>query len=277
MSFFLAPLGVALVLTFATTAAADADATATIATEAPSAASALVEPTADLAATLAAARAAEAAFEVARALELYRAADVLQPDDPVILQKIAQQLSDLSLDAATPEQKKAQAEQALAFARRAVALAPDQAINVLSLAICYGKLAVFSDTRTKIAYSRRVREEAERALALDPDYDWAHHTLGRWHYEVATLGLATRVVVRVVYGGLPDASVATAITSLERAVALAPQRVPHHLELGFAYLAARREAEARASFARGLALPSVELYDEPAKARAREALRQLDE
>lgn len=220
---------------------------------------------------LARARAAEARFEVAEALEFYRQADALQPDNPVTLQKIAQQLSDLSLAAGTDAERKAQAEQALAYAERAAKLAPDNPVNVLSLAICYGKMGVYSDTRAKIEYSRKVREAALRAIALDPNYDWAHHVLGRWHYEVASLGATTRFFVRLIYGGLPEASKEEAVRQLEKAVALAPQRVPHHLELAFAYLALGREAEARASFERGLALPSVELYDESAKARARVA------
>lgn len=221
------------------------------------------------------AAAAERAFAVKEALGFYLEADRLRPDDPVILQKIAQQLSDLSLQVATEEEKKAQAEQALAYAKRAVALAPDNAVNVLSLAVCYGKMAVFSDTRGKIEYSRLVRQEAERAVALDPNYDWAHHVLGRWHYEVAGLGATTRLFVRVIYGGLPEASTTEATSRLERAVELAPTRVPHHLELGFALLAAGREADARASLERGLALPSTELYDEAAKKRARAELEKL--
>lgn len=218
---------------------------------------------------------AEKRFDTRVALELYLEADKLRPDDAAILQKIAQQLSDLSLHVATNEEKKAQAEQALAYAQRAAELAPDDAVNVLSLAVCYGKLAVFSDTRTKIRYSRLVKQEAERAVALDPASDWAHHVLGRWHYEVAALSLGTRFFVRLIYGGLPRASNAEAIRHLERAVEIAPARVPHHLELGFALLAAGRTDDARASFERGLALPSTELYDEPAKLRARAALEKL--
>ena len=99
--------------------------------------------------------------------------------------------------------------------------------------------------------------------------------LGRWHYEVASLGAATRFFVRIIYGGLPDASVDQAIVHLERAVALAPQTGPHHLELGFAYAAAGRTADARAAFNRGLALPSVGKHDEAAKIRAREGLNAL--
>ena len=221
------------------------------------------------------ARAAEAGFDVRGALELYLAAEKLRPDDPVILQKIAQQLSDLSLTVESDAEKRAQAEKALAYAKRAVALAPDNAVNVLSLAICYGKMGVFSDTRTKIGYSRLVREKALKAVALDPNYDWAHHVLGRWNYEVAGLGAATRFFVRVIYGGLPEASKEEAVRRLEKAVRLAPQRVPHHLELGFAYKALGRAADARASFERGLALPSTELYDESAKERSRAALARI--
>ena len=230
---------------------------------------------AGVAEVLARARAAEARFEVAAALELYREADRLQPDNAVTLQKIAQQLSDLGLVVTSDAERKAQAEQALVYAERAVKLAPDNAVNVLSLAICYGKMGVYSDTRGKIEYSRKVREAALQAIAIDPNYDWAHHVLGRWHYEVASLGSTKRFFVRLIYGGLPEASKEEAVRQLEKAVALAPQRVPHHLELAFAYLALGREGEARASFARGLALPSVELYDESAKMRAREALAGL--
>jgi hypothetical protein len=221
------------------------------------------------------AAAAEVRLDVPEALRLYRELEPLAPDDAFVLQKIAQQLSDLSLSVATNEEKKAQAEQALAYAQRAVALQPNNAVNILSLAICYGKMAVFSDTRTKIEYSRKVREYAEEALRLDPNYDWAHHVLGRWHHEVADLGFGKRLVVRMVYGGLPPADKSAALTALRRAVELASWRVPHHVELGFAELASGNRAAARAAFEAALALPSSELYDESAKARAATALAAL--
>lgn len=224
---------------------------------------------------LARAAEAEARLDSERALELYLEADRLRPDDARTLQKIAQQVSDLSLQMGDETRIREQARLALDYAKRAVELAPNDALNVLSLAVCYGKLAVYSDTRTKIRYSRLVKQEAERAVALDPRNDWAHHVLGRWHREVAELGLATRFFVRLIYGGLPGASREEAIRHLETALELAPRRVPHHAELGFAYLAAGREEEARRCLERSLALPSTERYDEPAKDRARRALGKL--
>jgi tetratricopeptide (TPR) repeat protein len=218
---------------------------------------------------------AEARLETRRALELFQSAAQQRPDDPYLLQKIARQYSDLVVDLPTAAEKKASVERALDYSRRAVALAPRQAENVLSLAICFGKLGLYSGTRDKVRYSRLMREEADRALALDPNYAWAHHILGRWHYEVADLGVTARLFVRLFYGGLPDASVAEAVRHLQRAVELEPTQLKHHLELGFAYLAAREPAKARAAFDAGLALPSREKHDESAKARAREALAQL--
>ncbi len=219
--------------------------------------------------------AAEARLETRRALELFLAAATARPEDPYLLQKIARQYSDLVVDLATDEEKKASVEQALAYSRRAVALAPDNAENVLSVAVCLGKLGLYSGAREKVRYSRLLREEAERALSLDPKYAWAHHVLGRWHYEVAELGGATRLVVKIIYGGLPKATVAEAVRHLQRAVELEPGQLKHHLELGFAYVAAREPARARAAFETGLALPSREKHDEPAKTRARAALAQL--
>jgi len=219
--------------------------------------------------------AAEARLDSRTALQLYEQADAARPDDAFILQKIARQYSDLVVEQPDAEGKKRYAQSALDYAQRAVALKPDDAVNVLSLAVCHGKLAVYSDTKTKIRYSRLVKEEAERALALDPHYAWAHHLLGRWHYEVADLGATSKFFVRLLYGGLPPASFDEGIRHLRRATELEPDELNHWLELGFAHAAAGQLEAARKEWTRGLAMPSRSKHDEPAKQRARAALAAL--
>lgn len=219
--------------------------------------------------------AAEARLDSRRALELLLEAERARPDDAVILRRIARQYSDLTVELPDPEKRKESVERALDYSQRALALDPTNPEGVLSLAVCYGKLALFSSTREKVELSRLVRIKAERALALDSGYSWAHHLLGRWHYEVSELGSVARFVVRLIYGGLPDASTAEAVRHLERAVQLAPDQLQHRLELGFAYLANGEGEKARAAFEAGLAMPSREKHDEPAKQRAREALAKL--
>jgi tetratricopeptide (TPR) repeat protein len=224
-----------------------------------------------------AALSAEARLDCVTALRLFHEADAVQPNDAFILQKIARQYSDLVDDQPGVEDKKQFAETGLEYARRAAALKPADPVNVLSVAICRGKLALYSDTRTQVEYSRLVREDTERALALDPDYAWAHHVLGRWHCEVASLGATSKIFVRLFYGGLPAASLDEGIRHLRRATELEPGELNHWLELGFAYAAAGRPAEARRQWAHGLAMPSRSKPDEPAKRRARAALARLDQ
>lgn len=218
---------------------------------------------------------ADRAFDAPRALERYLAAEKAGPPEAALLQKIARQYSDLASEQPTREAQHSYAQRALEYSQRAVELDPRNAVYVLSVAISYGKLALASDTRDKVRYSRLVRDEAERALALDPRYAWAHHVLARWHLEVAKLGGASRAVVRLFYGGLPAASVAEAIRHLERAAEMEPSELQHHLELGFAYEAGGDPNKARAAFEKGLAIPSHARIDEPAKKRAREALARL--
>jgi tetratricopeptide (TPR) repeat protein len=219
---------------------------------------------------------AEARLDSAGALRLLEEADAVEPGNAAILQGIARQYSDLVVDQPDVEQKKRYAQTALDFAQRAVALKPDDAVNVLSLAVCHGKLAVYSETSLKVRYCRLVKAEAERALILDPDYAWAHDVLGRWHYEVAALGSASKFFVTLLYGGLPPASLSESIHHLERATELEPRELNHWLELGFAEAAAGDQAAARAAWARGLAMPARGKHAEPAKERARDALARLD-
>ncbi|HTO04694.1 MAG TPA: hypothetical protein VL069_13375 [Opitutus sp.] len=220
--------------------------------------------------------AAEARFETQTALEAFLRADTAQPNDPFILQKISRQYSDLADNAPATSQKKRLCTEALAYAQRATDLQPDNAVNVLSLAICHGKLGLYSGVRSRIEHSRRVRDYAERALQLNPDYDYAHHVLGRWHYEVASLGAGTRFLVKLIYGGLPPATTADAVRHLRRAVELSPDLPAHQLELGFALLADGQRQAARETFERALALPKKEIHEAEARARARAALEKLD-
>lgn len=221
---------------------------------------------------LAEAAAAEAALQPARAVELYLAAERLRPDDARLLQKIARQYSDLMEEKSDSTERRDLARRALTYAERARTLAPQDAVVALSVAICHAKLGLESPAREKVALSRVVRDEAERALALDPSYAWAHHVLGRWHHEISALGRVARWWVKTFYGGLPEASPEAGLRHLRRAVELEPGESAHHVELGLALADAGRKEEARATLERALAFPVTSHHHAAVLRRAREAL-----
>jgi tetratricopeptide (TPR) repeat protein len=223
------------------------------------------------------ARAEEAHCDPAAALPLYLTVLRSQPDDPAILLKVARQYSDLADRRATMAERRECVRAALGYAERAARLDPRSAVAQLSLAICHGKLAAWSgQAREKIANSRLVQEEAQRALELDPRYAWADDILGQWNCALAALSAPERVFALIFYGGLPAASYDQALAHLRRAVALEPDEPAHRVELGFVYLAVGQRPAAAAEFTRSLALAGHAPSDGEEQARARTALAALN-
>lgn len=219
--------------------------------------------------------AAEAQFDPNQALQFYLRAHSERPRDSQVLLKIAKEYSDSTLAISDPEENRRRIGKALEYSQRAAELDPHSPVALLSEAICYAKLGSYSGTREKIEYSRLVKDYAEQALAADPKYAYAHHVLGQWEYEVASLGRTKRFLIALVYGGIPEASTQEGVRHLEEAVRLEPATASHRLALGFAYLANAEPVKARQMFEQVIAMPCRELYDTDCHRQAVQAIASL--
>lgn len=202
-------------------------------------------------------------------------ADAKFPNNPEVLYRLSKQHSDLIFAAKSKPEAKALAAKCLATARRAVEAGPKHAKARLSLSICYAKNFPHVDNQTKVNYSRALKEETERAIALDPTLDLAHHMLGRWHFESANMNFVTRTLAAAVYGGLPKASFESARAGFHRAVELAPKRILHRLHLAGALLALKKKPEAIEALRTALKLEPLDKDDEEARRDAAAALKKL--
>lgn len=232
-------------------------------------------PAATLEALLAQGDAADARHDNRAALAAYERAETLSKNNPAILRRIAKQKAQLILDTPSAAEKRRLAREATALARRAAALAPQDAEAHLTLAIVLGRGAFLQGPRERLRAAREIREAAERATRLDPSNDLAWHVLGRWHYEMATLHPALKAVASALFGQLPPGSLEEAARCFERAIALGPPRVMHHIEYGRALAAMGREDEAAAQIRKGLRLPNSDKDDEATKRRGRETLQRM--
>jgi tetratricopeptide (TPR) repeat protein len=192
----------------------------------------------------------DAKLENQQALQAYLEAEKLGAKGAEVLYRIARQYALMMNDTKSEATQRDLGETALAYAKRAVASDPNNANAQLSVAICYGRLVSFVETRSKVEYSRQIKEHSELALKLNPNDSYAWHVLGVWNYELAKMGPFMRGVVKVVYGAIPPASNEEAVRLLRKAVEIAPERVSHHVELGRAYLALGMKNEARAELER---------------------------
>jgi len=181
---------------------------------------------------------------------------------------------ELGMRAPEKGQQRALYRQALADAQAAIAADSLNSRAYVAAAIAAGRLALVSSPRDKVAYARQIRGYIDRALALNPNDDIAYHVRGRWHYEVATLSFFERTLVRVIYGGLPDASLEAAAADFRRALALR-ERIVHHLELGRTLLRLGDREGAIRELEQALALPPVEPNDSTYQEDARRLLARI--
>ena len=229
----------------------------------------------DLASILRKGDALDAKLETKAALAAYLEGEKSAPNHAELLRRIAKEYDELMVDTSSPEQKRELGERALGYAKRAVDADPQNALAQLSLAICYGRLAPLLDNKTKIAYSKLVKECADKSRALDPNDDLTYHVLGQWNYELSILNPLMRGFAKLIYGELPPASLEDAAENFRHAIKLNPQRLANHVELGRTYAAMGKAAEAREELQRGLAMPNRDKDDPGTKQRATEALRKL--
>ena len=217
----------------------------------------------------------DAKLDNEQALAAYQRAESLGATDATTLTRIARQYALLMNDTRSDDKQRELGEKALDYSKRAVAADPHNAKAQLSVAICYGRLVRYQGARTKVEYSRLIKEYADRSLQLDATDSYAYHVLGAWNYELAQMGAFTRTFVKVVYGAIPPASNEEAERLFRKAVELAPERVSHHVELGRTYAALGRKDEARTELRKGLGLPNREKDDPESKRRASETLAGL--
>lgn len=217
----------------------------------------------------------DAALKTKEALAVYLEAEKLQPNDAELLHRIAKQYGESQNDTRDKAERRRIGNQGLEYAKRSVAADPNNAMAQLALAVSYGRVAPYLDNKTKIAYSKLVKQHVDKALALNPREDLSWHVLGAWNYELANLNAVTRAIAQIIYGKLPDATNEDAVKAFKKAVELNPRRVGNQVELGRALLAAGRKDEAKAALEKGLSLPNRQRDDPETKERARAALKKL--
>jgi tetratricopeptide (TPR) repeat protein len=202
------------------------------------------------------------------ALKLFLEAEKLAEDDVALLLRISREYSEL----VDEKESKEAALKSLDYAKRALALDPKNARAHLSVAVCYGKLTDFVGNKTKLEYSRILKEETEKSLALNPSDSFAWYVLGRWHYGVANVNGMLKMLARIVYGGLPPASNEEAIRCLKKATELGPRELSHHAALARAYTIAGKAEEAKKEWRIVLTLKPEDREEEADLAEARKAL-----
>lgn len=163
------------------------------------------------------------------------------------------------------------------YARRAVALRPEDAEGHFVLADAIGRASLTKGKKERVRRAKEIRDEALRAIQLKPTHDGAFHILGRWNAEIMRLSGVERFFARNFLGGdvFSKASWDGAVANLERAVELNPRRIFHRLDLARVYIDVKRYADARTQLERIQVLPPSDPGDPANKQDAAALLSEI--
>jgi tetratricopeptide (TPR) repeat protein len=191
-----------------------------------------------------------AEFRPAKALEHYEAALALDSLNPGALGRASRSAVDLGEHETTRSAATALFRKGERYARRAVAANPNDAESLFHLARALGRTALSVGVRDRVRYAVEIRETAHRALALDPKHPGALHVIGMWNAEVMRLNGVERFFAKNFLGGkvFGQASWKDAVSYMERAVEVDPERLTHHLDLAKVYVDVKETAKAREQF-----------------------------
>ena len=214
-------------------------------------------------------------LKAAEALESYLPAEKLEPKNADLLIRIARQYRHLMSDTSDKKEKLRLGHISLDYAQRAATLAPKDAEAQLSPAISYGKMLPFMGSKEQVEASPKIKEAVDRTLQLNPKSDTAWHILGRWNRVLAAINPLKRLLAGALYGNLPVTTNEEAEKCLLKAIAINPNRLMHHIELGRVYWAMGRKEEARKFIEKGLSMPNKEKDDPEMKTIGQELLKNL--
>lgn len=235
----------------------------------------LASPLASQADPLSAGRAAMKAYDLQDARRHLEEAVRLHPDSYEANWRLSLVVLDLGKQLRAPSQKaerNARYAEAEKYARRAVAANASGADGHFALANALGRMATTKGTREKLKLAAEIKQEAERAVALDPTHDGALHVLGRWHAEVKGLSGTERFVAKNLLGGkvLGSASWDDAERYLREAVRLGPTIIYHRLDLAEVFVDREKWNDAKAQIDAIAGMPTRDPMDATYKERARQ-------
>jgi len=98
-------------------------------------------------------------------------------------------------------------------------------------ALVYGRQITYSSVKEKAYLTKKIKEEADKALQIDPNHFKSLYTLAKWNDEVSSLNPAAKAALKVFFGGLPSASMEEAIRLYQEVRKISPTFILNNYDL----------------------------------------------
>lgn len=144
-------------------------------------------------------------------------------------------------------------------------------------AMALGRINENASSKQKVANSKLIRSEVDRAIALNPKLAGPYHILGRWHRTIAGFNVIEKAMINSFFGGVPPGgSYEDAVKSFMMAISLEPKYMNHQYELAETYYEMGKVVEAKLWAAKALEITPANDDDRKAKTDCEALLKKLN-
>ena len=110
-----------------------------------------------------------------------------------------------------------------------------ESLSYTAKATSLGGMAITQPAKKKIDIAYQIKTHIDKAITLDKNSAIAWHVLGRWSYEMASIGKTSRFFASFFLRSLPNASMNDAIKFLYKSYTLKKDFAPNYLFLAKSY------------------------------------------
>ncbi len=102
---------------------------------------------------------------------------------------------------------------------------PDSAKSFTLEAMCLGNLTLFAGSKEKVKLAKRIWDDAEKSVKMNPDNFLPYTILGIYYRQAAGLNWFEKIVANTLYGHLPAGSYKKSVEMFDKSLSINPNVV----------------------------------------------------
>lgn len=190
----------------------------------------------DVNAIIADAEKSERDLKEAEALNKYKEVLTIQPANVKALWKAAELTGRIGNRLKKEDQRISHMQQAKQYAEAALKADHNSADANYAIAATAMRYAAITKGKERAGFLREMKYYADSALMINPAHARALYVLGKWNFDIVTMGVGDKAAAKVLFGGMPRASLEDAIIYFEKARAADIFLMIDYLDLAKAYI-----------------------------------------
>lgn len=210
------------------------------------------------------------------ALEKYKQVLAADPANIKALIKSSELSSTIGARQADKNTKTDYYNLAKSYAEKAISTDSNSADAYYVRSVVAGRLTeIETENKKLMANVKDIRTYAEKALSINPNHARANYIFGKWNYEVVTLPWTKKAAIKVLFGGMPPATIENAYKYMEKCKTLEPYFVLNYLDLAKVYKYDHKPAQSIEILNQLLKLPTRTGDDAAIKSEGKKLLSEM--